>query len=123
MKLETRTALDSSRMYSGIRVYSHITSARFTFKETVPNSDNEQQFNGIIEEEPSMADFVMHFFIFTVENKKVMKSFMRMGLNQKTIFQLSLRLTWPKLKKYHCFVKSSGRLDVVSGKIDGIFPS
>jgi hypothetical protein len=40
-------------MYSGIWVYSHITSATFAFKKTVLNSDNEQQFDGIIDEEPS----------------------------------------------------------------------
>lgn len=76
-------------------------------------------FDGIIEEEPSRADFMMQFVL--LKKTKNMKSFMRMGLNQMTIFQLSLRLTRPKLKKYHCFVKTSSRLDVASGKTDGIF--
>jgi hypothetical protein len=43
-----------------------------------------------------------------------MKSFKRKGLNQKTIFQLSLRLTWFKSKKYNCIVKSGGRVDAIS---------
>jgi hypothetical protein len=58
-------------MYSGIRVYYHIISARFSFKETVPNIDDEQQFDGITGEEPSMADFMMQLYIFTEEDNKL----------------------------------------------------
>jgi hypothetical protein len=71
IKLETKSALDFSIIYSGIWVYSHITLAGFAYKEAISNSDDEQKFDGIIEEEPSMVDFMLQFLYSLKKARKL----------------------------------------------------